>query len=71
MPSNTENARMITPLGSPVVVTPDNPSPDQPGATDDDMLWAHAAVLADGIERALPGWVVRSVVSRADAWQPG
>jgi hypothetical protein len=35
------------------------------------MLAAHAAVLADGVERALPAWVVRSVVGRADAWQPG
>ena len=65
MPSNTENARMITPLGSPVVSTPDKP------LTDDEMLAFHAAVLADGVERALPGWVVRSVVGRADAWQPG
>jgi hypothetical protein len=57
---------MITPLGSPVVSTPDNPPP-----SDDEVLAAHAAALADGIERALPGWVVRCVVDRADAWRPG
>ena len=57
---------MITPLGSPVVATPDNPSP-----SDDELLAAHAAVLADAIERALPLWVVRCVVDRAEAWQPG
>jgi hypothetical protein len=56
---------MITPLGSPVVLTSDNPP------TDEELLASHAAVLADGIERALPGWVVRSVVGVADAWRPG
>jgi hypothetical protein len=61
---------MITPLGSPVVASPDNPSPDgQP--TDEEALASHAMALADGIERALPSWVVRCVVERADAWQPG
>ena len=57
---------MITPLGSPSVPVPDNPTP-----SDDELLAAHAAVLADGIERALPGWVVRCVVQTADAWRPG
>ena len=65
MPSNTENARMITPLGSPVVATNGNPP------SDEELLAAHAAVLADGIERALGPWVVRCVVERADAWRPG
>lgn len=72
MPSNTENARMITPLGSSVVVAADNPpSPAGAGPTDDELLASHAAVLADGIDRALGPWVVRSVVTVADAWQPG
>lgn len=57
---------MITPLGSPVVATPDNPSP-----TDDELLAGHAAILAKGIEQALPLWVVRCVVDRAEAWRPG
>lgn len=35
------------------------------------MLAGHAAVLADGIERALPLWVVRCVVDLAGAWEPG
>jgi len=70
MPSNTENARMITPLGSPVVATSDNPPSGVP-LSDEEVLAAHAAVLADGIERALGPWVVRSVVDLADAWQPG
>ncbi len=72
MPSNTENARMITPLGSPVVVAADNPPPPDPaGPSDDELLAAHAAVLADGIDRALGPWVVRSVQVIAEAWQPG
>jgi hypothetical protein len=54
---------MITPLGSPVVPGPAN--------TDEQQLAVHAAALAEGIERALPGWVVRSVVGLADAWRPG
>ncbi len=48
------------------MATNDNPSP-----TDDELLAAHAAVLAGGIERALGPWVVRGVVDRAEAWQPG
>lgn len=56
---------MITPLGSLAVTSGDNP------LTDDEALAAHAAVLAGGIERALGPWVVRSVIGRADAWQPG
>ena len=66
---------MITPLGSPVVPTPDNPTEDDPtdlpGPSDDEMLAVHAAVLADGIERALGPWVVRCVLERAEAWRPG
>lgn len=68
---------MITPLGSPFVPATDNPPSGSeptdpfPGPTDDELLAAHAAVLADGIERALPGWVVRCVTERADAWRPG
>jgi hypothetical protein len=61
---------MITALGSPVVATPDNPLPDG-SPTDEELLASYAAVLADGIERALGPWVVRGVVERADAWQPG
>jgi hypothetical protein len=59
---------MITPLGSPFVPAPDNP---YDGPTDDELLAAHAAVLANGIERALPGWVERCVAETAEAWQPG
>lgn len=59
---------MITPLGSPFVPGPDNPPP---GPSDDELLAAHAAVLADAIERALPGWVVRCVHDLAEAWRPG
>lgn len=55
---------MITPLGSLPVADPANPD-------DEAALAAHAAALAAGIEAALPGWVVRCVVERADAWQPG
>ncbi|HWJ61425.1 MAG TPA: hypothetical protein VNS19_05610 [Acidimicrobiales bacterium] len=44
---------------------PDNPP------SDEELLASHAAVLANGIERALGPWVVRCVVDRADAWQPG
>lgn len=72
MPSNTENARMITPLGSPLVVAADNPpAAGSGGLTDDELLAAHAEVLADGIERALGPWVVRSVLRISEAWQPG
>lgn len=45
-----------------------------PPADDADDLAAlarHAAALADGIERALPGWCERSVARLAAAWQPG
>ena len=70
MPSNTENARMITPLGSPVVAAPDNPS-DVDGPSDEERLAAHAAELAQGIEQALAPWVVRVVVERVEAWRPG
>ena len=47
------------------------PAPDNPSPSDDELLASHAAVLAGGIERALPGWVVRSVVQVAEAWRPG
>src|SRR6478609_8303796 len=71
IPSNTENARMITPLGSPVVRDPANTPAEPAGPTDDELLAAHAAVLADAIERALPGWVLRCVRDTAEAWAPG
>ncbi len=61
---------MITALGSPVVVDTDNPLADG-SPTDEELLASYAAVLADGIERALGPWVVRGVAERADAWQPG
>jgi len=70
MPSNTENARMITPLGSPVVAPTDNPSAGG-SPTDEQLLARYADDLADGIVRALRPWVVRGVVARADAWRPG
>lgn len=63
MPSNTENARMITPLGSSAVAPEANP--------DDEALAAHAAALGAGIEAALPGWVEGAVARIADAWRPG
>lgn len=47
------------------------PTPDNPSPSDEELLASHAAVLAGGIERALPGWVVRSVVAIAEAWRPG
>ena len=63
---------MITPLGSLLVAAPDNPPDDgTAGPTDDELLAAHAAVLADGIDRAIGPWVVRSVVGIAEAWEPG
>jgi hypothetical protein len=74
---------MITPLGSPAVADPDNPSDDRPtgspsdgpptdpSPSDEELLASHAAVLAEGIQRALGPWVVRSVIGIADAWQPG
>lgn len=40
-------------------------------AADEAALAGHAAALADAVERTLPGWVVRSVVGVADAWEPG
>lgn len=38
---------------------------------DDVQLAAFAAALADAVDAALPGWVVRSVERIAEAWQPG
>ncbi len=52
------------------MAAPDNPLEDG-SPTDEELLAAHAAVLADGIERSLGPWVVRCVAERADAWQPG
>ena len=46
---------------------PDPPAAD--GDADAAALARHAAALADGVEAALPGWVVRSVVARAEAWR--
>jgi hypothetical protein len=40
-------------------------------ADDDATLLRYAAALADGIERALPRWVLRSVTARAEQWRPG
>jgi hypothetical protein len=46
------------------------PDPHDAGNTDSmGELDDAARVLADAIERALPGWVVRSVVRIHDAWQ--
>jgi len=42
-----------------------------PTNPDDIELARHAAALADGIERALPGWVAAAVARVADAWRPG
>ena len=47
------------------------PESDNPGLSDDEALASHAAVLAGGVEQALPGWVVRCVVDTAEAWRPG
>ncbi|WP_421118501.1 hypothetical protein ACE2AJ_14075 [Aquihabitans daechungensis] len=49
---------------------PDNPL-SEGSPTDEELLASHAAVLADGIERALGPWVVRCVLERAEAWRPG
>lgn len=40
-------------------------------AGDEDRLRGYALALADAVEQALPGWVVRSVDRVAHAWQPG
>lgn len=46
--------------------------PPPANSVDDERALAeHAGRLADGIEAALPGWVVRSVARLADAWRPG
>lgn len=45
-----------------------HPSDDPDDAA---RLDRYAGALADGIERALPVWVRRCVVERADAWRPG
>jgi hypothetical protein len=47
-----------------------------PGANSGDVddeaaLVRYALALADGIERALPVWVLRAVTARADDWRPG
>jgi hypothetical protein len=47
-------------------MAPDHNQPD-----DDAALAAYAAALADGIEAAVPGWIERCVVERAEAWRPG
>ncbi|HXH57414.1 hypothetical protein [Iamia sp.] len=43
-------------------VSAPTPAPDDPG--DRAALTAHAMVLADGVEAALPGWVLRAVTER-------
>ena len=40
-------------------------------AGDEARLRGYAEALADAVDEALPGWVVRSVHRIADAWQPG
>lgn len=50
---------------------PRRPAADVGGTTDEARLAAYATALADGIERALPGWVERSVRTVAEAWRPG
>jgi hypothetical protein len=48
-----------------------NPGADPSAADDEAALARYGAELAAGVVRALPGWVVRCVVGRAEAWQPG
>ena len=57
----------------PVHRTPDDPIPNDPstadavpedGRSDDQLLAAYAEALADGVERALPGWVAAAVARR-------
>lgn len=50
-------------------MTDDAGPPLNPG--DDEALRRHAAVLADGVDRALGPWVERSVAAIAEAWRPG
>lgn len=38
---------------------------------DEEQLAAYAEALADGVEAALPAWVVQNVTRVADAWRPG
>ena len=47
-----------------------NPGPEPAGPSDDDlrMLAGFAAELADGVEAALPAWVLRCVESTWAAW---
>ncbi|MEZ5181662.1 MAG: hypothetical protein R2702_07290 [Acidimicrobiales bacterium] len=42
-----------------------------PTNPDELELARHATALADGIERALPGWTEAAVARIADAWRPG
>lgn len=61
---------MITPLGSLPVGPSDNlHHGDDP--SDARLLAEVAGQLAAGIDAALPGWVERSVLERAEAWRPG
>ena len=46
-------------------------APPANSVDDEQVLAEHATRLADGVEAALPGWVVRLVTVVADAWQPG
>jgi hypothetical protein len=38
---------------------------------DEATLVRYATALADGVESALPRWVLRTVTARADQWRPG
>jgi hypothetical protein len=40
-------------------------------ASDAAALQRYATALAEGIERAVPAWIMGLVQARADAWQPG
>jgi hypothetical protein len=48
-----------------------NSGADASAAADEAALARYGAELAAGVVRALPAWVVRCVVERAEAWQPG
>ena len=58
---------MITPLGSSPVAT----SASSADAGDDARVAEYGVALADAIEAALSGWVVRQVSAVAQAWDPG
>lgn len=58
----------MAPDPNPGAGAPDGGGAARALAEDEAELARHAAVLADGIEAALPGWVERSVARVLEAW---